>query len=500
MPFSGPDGDCVRRARYLKTYHGGVHDRPLAASDPATKAFLAEWQEVAAHLARFVRPDQLELTLVCDLDPADPEAIDAANLLVDSLRRLPRLNVCRVRLSRAPYPQLRQIAQDAVLRGRGILPPDSPSGARGPAVPPASGLPLLTALPEELRLHILEYTDLVTPRREVLWAAPRSSPAPPRRYMAMRRPCEGRHCPDHTGCPFHACVRASGRWPAPGCFCAARHAAAAAASSSSSSWGRCQCWMPPTPLFLVCRALRDDAERVFWSGNRFVVIDGAVDEMWGPPVPGAYPEGRLAASHFFRGAVPARCLGHLRWVELVFRPRKAGGWPRRGDAVLADWCETVDWARDKIKAPALTVGMLAAYSHRDENSLGPATLTPAEAEELMVGYGGILEPLARLGGDGGLAGFYARLTWPLWRTEATRQAMGWENPDLRAETSERARREELRLSEQAERLVLGDRYGTVAGGREGPWPGPVVEYDSEWWWLHERKRRSTYGAGWVTAV
>ncbi len=40
-------------------------------------------------------------------------------------------------------------------------------------------------------------------------------------------------------------------------------------SDASAAAGR-----PPTPLFLICRRLRQDTNLVFYGGNRFVVMDG----------------------------------------------------------------------------------------------------------------------------------------------------------------------------------------------------------------------------------
>jgi hypothetical protein len=53
------------------------------------------------------------------------------------------------------------VSQDAVLRGRRLA---------APHYKPTSALATLVTLPRELRLRILEYTDLITPWREVSWS------------------------------------------------------------------------------------------------------------------------------------------------------------------------------------------------------------------------------------------------------------------------------------------------------------------------------------------
>jgi hypothetical protein len=61
---------------------------------------------------------------------------------------------------------------------------------------------------------------------------------------------------------------------------------------------------------------------------------------------------------FLREIVPADCLGHLRFLELVFPPYNHNSWPSDGHPAMQDWHETIDWVKDKINAPALTVRMM----------------------------------------------------------------------------------------------------------------------------------------------
>ena len=49
-----------------------------------------------------------------------------------------------------------------------------------------------------------------------------------------------------------------------GCFCRRRHTA---------FFLGCKCWAPPTGLFFISHILRQDAEFVFFSGNRFILHD-----------------------------------------------------------------------------------------------------------------------------------------------------------------------------------------------------------------------------------
>ncbi|KAL2022074.1 hypothetical protein VTK56DRAFT_6118 [Thermocarpiscus australiensis] len=68
------------------------------------------------------------------------------------------------RLGGTPDPQFQQVSQDAVLQACNM--PAAAFSSRASA----SRRPLLLDLPPELRLRILEYTGLITPRKEVTWS------------------------------------------------------------------------------------------------------------------------------------------------------------------------------------------------------------------------------------------------------------------------------------------------------------------------------------------
>lgn len=428
--------------------HQDKHSPPLKASDSSSSAMLAEWHAAAAYLAPHVRPGNLELSFVCDVHE---ENLAAAESVVGALNLFPRLKNCHVRLSRTPDFQIRQLARDAVLWGRRIS-PDEPSCRPTPSLKRTQ----LINLPEELRLRILEYTDLITPMKEVIWASSH------RKYMASRYACpssEGRaDCNGsdvHYACQFIACSER--RWPDEkiGCFCYRKHAA------FSST---CRCWAPPTPLFLICRTLHDDANRIFFSQNRFVLMEGEAANVFGGGGFFAlhFQDNRYAATRFLREAVPVRCLRYLRFLELVFPCHMPGGWLQDGCSMAADWSDTVDWVKDKINAPVLTVRLVGLYEWNVED-LDAAAATPADYQgrNALNVYMGILRPLARLGGADGLARFYADLAWP-WRWPDWRRRTVWELGWSSHSLWSRSRKQWLK--ERAERLVLGDRYDRLSLG------------------------------------
>ncbi|KAG7294033.1 hypothetical protein NEMBOFW57_004095 [Staphylotrichum longicolle] len=241
MESTGGFGDGSTGRCYSRRYDC-KHQRPLGGSEPRDLALLAEWQATAAQVAPHISPGRLELSLVCDFDPLDSEV---ASLAVDAIQSFPPLKDCHVKLSKAPDGRLRQLAQDAVRRGRGMIPRPSapPSALHGPRHPSplAPGYSRLLALPQELRLQILEYTDLITPVKEVMWATSHG-------IMRIYR------------------LFVSG-------VAQAKHRL----FLFPSARGRLidvQVLGPTDALFLICRALNEDANRLFFSGNRFVVIDG----------------------------------------------------------------------------------------------------------------------------------------------------------------------------------------------------------------------------------
>lgn len=226
---------------WCRRLHTTNHDSPLQSSHPSTAPMLDEWLRTAKYLSSRISPRTLELCLVCDMDQGEA---DLATQVVAPLALLSELKDCHVRLCRDLNNELAQIARNAALQACHKMPPK-------PRSPPSPAPSHFMYLPRELRLHILEYTDLVTPGKEVMW-------------NRVRRGYQD---------PFGKCTTAWGieyegglqrYYDSIGCFCRRRHAA------FSSS---CRCWAPPTPLFLVCRALLEDARLVFFSQNLFVVSD-----------------------------------------------------------------------------------------------------------------------------------------------------------------------------------------------------------------------------------
>lgn len=128
-------------------------DNPLDSASPEGQATLSKWQAIIQHLAPNIRPYTLNFSFVCDV-----ANVETARLIVTSLAQLPPLISCHICLSHRSDPKLLQLARNAALQAIGRESPSLPS------------LPFrYLDLPSELRLKILEYTDLITPLNEVEW-------------------------------------------------------------------------------------------------------------------------------------------------------------------------------------------------------------------------------------------------------------------------------------------------------------------------------------------
>ncbi|KAF4464537.1 hypothetical protein FALBO_8620 [Fusarium albosuccineum] len=114
---------------------------------------LALWQAAASHVLRYVLPRTLKLYLVCDTgySPKTPLVLQP---IVKSLTFLKDLEL---RLHPKRDPQLSATAKEVALQVTGLNAGFCNQPSR------------LFDLPRELRWQILQYTDLVTPNREICW-------------------------------------------------------------------------------------------------------------------------------------------------------------------------------------------------------------------------------------------------------------------------------------------------------------------------------------------
>ncbi|KAL1860262.1 hypothetical protein Daus18300_009316 [Diaporthe australafricana] len=428
--------DEQRESESKKALKSELYNAPLDIREPRAKVLLDEWHSVAEHLSRHISPQNLELCIVCDVGHDD---LEAARSAVRPMSLFPELRNCHIRLSRSPNPQLRRMAQDSVLKARRILGPPSSGNIIRPAQPSEGGQvsqsgpqvdSRLLTLPRELRFRILSYTDLMTPWQEVEWSRQSNHSG---KYVALYPWCgisKGELTLDNLG-------------------------------------------------MQVSRTLLQDARVVFFSGNRFVVHDFRVFSPWSTPDDSKgdngtgrtefakYHSERLAASIFLREVVPLQMLREIRELEFVFPPYSHTGWPEEGHRALADWADTLAWARGKMNLGGLTLRLVMADSlNGEEPPPGREGITSEQVEDILSAYRRIASPLsvlARAGANdtGGCDGdadelrsFHAQVAWP-WE-------WNWGHDDKLIEYGcqwvREYRRDRYReLDQEAEKLIMGQR-------------------------------------------
>lgn len=104
-----------------------------------------------------------------------------------------------------------------------------------------------------------------------------------------------------------------------------------------------------SPLFLVCKALRDDAQEVLFKQNRFI---NAPVEGYGEPAKTVLD--RFEASTFLQDIVPPRFLPSFRFLEIVFPPVDEEYLSPRIPA-LQNWDNLLDGVKNKLDIPNLTL-------------------------------------------------------------------------------------------------------------------------------------------------
>ncbi|KAI1077992.1 hypothetical protein F5B20DRAFT_249452 [Whalleya microplaca] len=352
---------------------GTGDNKPLDDAVPHNRALLSEWKSVASHISPYFRDRHLDFGFICDVSD-----YRTAEVALAPLRQFPILVACHIRLGSSISPRLQQLAHDVAVHLMGR-----------PREWPISSPFRFLDLPIEIRLSILEYTDLVTPSNHVRWSIEKG-------YQIEQPQCKGRcfqpESPSntchpsahrwsrlHADCkPFpHSDFRCHGAFPemckackhyacqfqpcqrevresimATGCFCSRYHAAYSPL---------CSCWQPPTPLFLVSKAMTEDARRVFFSGNHIRVgIDYASE---GIPLNGLPHH---APYQFFNTAVPASSLQYLRSLTLVFPLENR--WKNtdigRNVQLHEGWERTIRRIRNEVHLRYLKIHMKARYIPR----------------------------------------------------------------------------------------------------------------------------------------
>jgi hypothetical protein len=404
-------------------FHPGLqcrcqHDQPLAASSSQHQGILSEWQSTASYVTAHIKPSRLQLHFICDV-----EDLETGMCAVEPFLTMPLLADCSIRLSHKSNRALLDLARKMATRAVGNCLDEPTSAFR------------FLDLPLELRRQILEYTDLVTPLCEVEWNPEKGFYVPYSQSNCIESKYET--CPPafHYACQFRHCwYRSSG-----GCYCRRYH-------SAFSFSPKCNCWSLPISLFLVCRAMQEDVQAVFFMKNRFVITPAKGCTS----VPKSTPS-RLEISIFLTSIVPSNALGLLRFIEVVFPPFDED-YLRPHEPAYQDWLQTIDYVKDKLYLPTLTLRVYMAdhAAHGNNVTLFRRRITKEQQRTILSMWVRTFRPLSKLNG---MNRFFAHITLPYSSTPRGRRDRN-ERPDWYFE-------ENRQWDQRVERLVMGDDYDST---------------------------------------
>lgn len=312
-----------------------------------------EFQDALGHILSHMTPFSLHLGIVTNVSNAE-----MARRLLEPLNSISTLADCAIHLCKQYDPDLISIARRYALQAMGKSSIET--------------LFRIMDLPRELRLQILESTDLVIGVGEVEWSPKRGY-----RLNSGSNACG----PEHL---FYSRYL-SDPFLKQGFFC----------QMYNCGFSRhCHCWSPPAALFLSSRALRDEALATFFGNNRFVVVPTR-----GCPLPAYGTADRLEVSIFLREVVPVQALPCIQFLEIVFLPFD-GNFLAPNEPAYQDWIELLDFLSDKLTPSRLTLRIyfsdydIDGYCHSDYR----VHMTPAKYNTIIQAYDRTLRPLKKLPG------------------------------------------------------------------------------------------------------
>ena len=211
-------------------------------------------------------------------------------------------------------------------------------------------------------------------------------------------------------------------------------------------------------LFLVSKAVLEDAREVFLGANHFVIVpEGGGSRGLTRDIVDRSPE-RMPAATFLTQVVPRGALRHLRFLEGVLPPFRTP-WMLAHEPAYRQWQEAIGIVCDHLTLPALTLRVYFAdkrpYDDPSSDSPFRDTMTKAQAMEIYVSYMRILMPLQGLKG---LSKLFVHVAWPWEWTERGR----WRRREERGAVEREVRDVEGRL----EKMIMGKGYESERMGKE----------------------------------
>lgn len=439
--------------RYTNVYGTSCSDRghkeSLATSVPSDQAVLEEWRRTVDYITAHAKSSNLELYLIAHVHDHE-----TALQVVDPILSFARLRRCVIRLGHDPDPILEKLAEETALRATGHQVDESGLRFR------------FLDLPQEIRDQVLQYTEPVTPIKEVMWN-PKDGYSVCYCISSFDEEAEaffGEDSAIRHSFKFRNCWATAGV----GCFCRRFHAV-------SSSM--CHCWFPPRSLFLMCRDILNDARKIFFSKNRFIITSSK-----GPNVIAEGTPQRLEASVFLTNVVPFTSLRWLRSVELVFPPFEED-YLRATDPAYSGWLQTIDHVKKELCIPMLNLHVHIADPQTDNGSVvGGLTYRPnlrkEQAQIILAMYMRTLKTLPPLDK---FKSFTMHLVMP-WGWDQT----GYHRSKRNHETMEAYEKRRMHMEKVVGRSIVGEYIDQVLTNSN-------ARSDSQWLELTWTRYEQTIG-------
>ena len=292
---------------------------------------LYQWSDVLKTVSRHITPLQLSFALT--FQSADAETVGS---LIKSIKCLPRLRTCALSIGRHKTLEVRSLIQAA--------------GAQATSLPTTSTDSFaFERLPQELRLKILQKTDLVQ----------HAHPSSPLAYGSVYI----EHSTKWASLRHKCCSRCNDCLER--CTCIWKPAAYSTT---------CICRPLPTALFLVSRCMSSEAQEVFFSSNLFIL---------------AYPLSSIA----FLERLNAFQLSRIRRIELYFRENDAMAWWNLDSKNLQTaWRHVIRMLRTQLNLEKLELRVNLARLN------DPSDMHEPDMDELTHTLKEILDPLKSLRG------------------------------------------------------------------------------------------------------
>lgn len=210
--------------------------------------------------------------------------------------------------------------------------------------------------------------------------------------------------------------------------------------------------------------MKDMAQTVFFSNNRFIVLPIKPPRFLPKNAPG-----RLEASIFLNDIVPHHLMSCLRFLELIFPPFHPGYFPLESPA-YQDWLQTINFLSEKLNFSKFTLRIyLQDFQTLSSVSDIRRHLTEKQGLAILQDYYSIVTPFEALTR---IRRVFVHAAWPWFWTKMrpmreSRYADGVDS--VIAETKKMA----FNLEQSLEESVMGYGYDSSLLGKH-------EERDSEW--------------------